>query len=140
MVTRVLLNVALIWATPLATFRRTARLPPRLATRQLLHALLAGDRLTGAFPGTSIGPCPLASNRKMRPMAHPAIAADVLESGDVRLQGASKLALNLVVSVDDAADPGDLLFSEVLGLRANRDLRFLQDIKRELRADSVNVA
>jgi hypothetical protein len=76
----------------------------------------------------------------MRPMTHPAIAADVLESGDVRLHGASKLTFDLVSSLDDTADPGDLLFGKVFGLSPNLDLRLLQDIERQLGADPVNVA
>src|SRR5262249_14964701 len=112
MVTMVLLNVALMWAMPLLTFRLALRFllfatdvaprngpraprcrtsvdaaPPAYSHRTILphflHALLACHSLARPFTGPRIGFRPLPTHRQAAPMTEAPVAADVTQPGDV---------------------------------------------------------
>ena len=109
MVTDVLLKVALIWATATVMLRRILRFfvfatftdsnllrgyyraePARLTGKpnqlaEILHALLSGDRLLRALPGSGIGACALASDRETDAMPDSAIALNVAQPSHVLL-------------------------------------------------------
>ena len=140
----VLLKVALIWAIPRATLRRTRRLPDRFATTiplpQFLYALLPGNRLPRSLPGPGVRPRSLAPYRKVNTVTNASITLDVLQPGDIRLDHPAKLSLYLVVPVDHATDPSNLLFRQVLPLAAGLDLRLLEHVHRELGSDSIYIA
>src|SRR5438105_1886495 len=111
MVTMVLLNVALMWATPRLTLRRclrflllatveclcriqrragagskrahTGRLRalPRPGSLAFLHTLLARDGLARPLAGPGVGSGPLPAHRQAAPVPDAPVAADVLEAG-----------------------------------------------------------
>src|SRR5260370_8790436 len=129
MVTMVLLNVALMWATPRLTFRRCLRFlllatgtprdsllavspaqgaKPQAANKCLaahfLDALLPGDGLARALAGAGVGLGPLAAHRQAAPVPHAAVTVDVLQAGNVLQHLPAKPAFDRVVAVEGAAD------------------------------------
>src|SRR5689334_638344 len=99
MVTMVLLNVALMWATPRLTLRRcffflllAIVVPCRFidsrndkSAAHLLDALLAGHGLARPLAGAGVGLGALAAHRQAAPVPRAAVAVDVLEARDVLL-------------------------------------------------------
>jgi len=138
-VTNVLLNVALMFATALATFRLTAFFPARLATRQLLHALLACNSLSGSFSRSRIGPGSLAANRQMRTVPHASVTTNILQARNIGLDRPAKLTLDLVVPFNDGTYPGHLFLGEFFGLDPYLNAGFFEDIEGIAWPDAVNV-
>src|ERR671920_1640879 len=77
----VLLNVALMWATPSASITRLLFFA--VAIRLLGHLLLAGDRAAWTLLGACVGVRPLTANRETAAMPDTAIGANVHQSLDV---------------------------------------------------------
>src|SRR6516225_7455417 len=117
MVTIVLLNVALMWATPRLTLRlclrflllATGAVLPNALAAHLLDALLAGHSLARPLAGAGVGARPLAAHRQAAAVPQPAVALDVLQAGDVLLDLTAQGAFDGVIAVEEAHQAGDLL-------------------------------
>ena len=72
-------------------------------------------------------------------MALAAVAADVLQPLDILLGLASEGALDQVVGVDKGVDRRERVLVELGGAQIRADLRFGQNVGRELGADPVDV-
>src|SRR5262245_13222923 len=98
MVIVVLLNVALIWATPSASMTRLVFFP--VAIGLLGHLLLAGNCSAWTLLGACIGVRALAANRETATMTDAAIRADVHQSLDVHRDLGSQGTLDAIVALD----------------------------------------
>src|SRR5262249_3864364 len=154
MVTMVLLNVALMWATPRLTLRRCLRflllatvngpclLVDFFVSRSalVLDALLARDGLARALAGARVGPGALPADRQAAPVPEPAEAADVAQAGDVLLRLAGQRPLGRVLAVVDVGDPGGLLSGQLLRPAQGGDPRLLAHLQGRRRPDADDVA
>src|SRR6476469_8170731 len=81
---------------------------------EFLHALLAGDGLARALAGAGVGAGALAADGERAAVAVAAVAAHVAQARDVLLDLPAERALDQRAAVDDADDPGQVLFGEFL--------------------------
>src|SRR5215470_1869757 len=131
MVTMVLLNVALMWATPRLTLRRCLRflllatdgLPQSAA--HFLDALLAGHGLPRPLAGAGVGARALAAHRQAAPVPQAAVALDVLQTRDVLLHLPAQRALDGVLAVEQRRQPADVVVGQLLGAPLRIDPRLL---------------
>src|SRR5687767_11348205 len=94
----VLLNVALIWATPSASMTRLLFFA--VAIGLLGHLLLARDRAAWTLLGSCIGVRPLTANRKSATVPNATVRADVHQALDVHRDLGAQRALDPVVALD----------------------------------------
>ena len=109
--TMVLLNVALMCATPVWMFFRTFFFAlPLVVLIDLVRSLLRhGAELLDGHPartltGSGVGVRTLAAIRKVPAMTAPAVAVEIDEPLDVQLDVAAEIALNAEVCFDRVAD------------------------------------
>jgi hypothetical protein len=72
-------------------------------------------------------------------VAEAAVAAQVHQALDVHLNFAAKIALDLVVGLEELSDLLDIVLGELLGLLRRRNARALADLERERLAHAVEV-
>src|SRR5438128_509597 len=106
---------------------------------QFFDAFLSGDGLAGPFAGASIGAGALTADGQAAAMAKPAITADVAQTDDVLLHLAAERAFHGVLAVEDAGQPADLVFVEVLGAALRIDLGLAAQLQRGRRPNPVDV-
>lgn len=87
------------------------------ACHGLLRLLLACDGLRLAFAGPCVGPSVLAPGGKAATMADPSVGVDLDQSANVGVDVPPKVALDLVVLVNDLSELGDLVVVQVADLR-----------------------
>src|SRR5512139_3810405 len=101
--------------------------------------LLAGDRLGRPLARARIGVGALTAHRQTATMTQAAIAAEIHQTLDVDAGLATQVALDEEVAVDHFADLQDFLVAQLIDATVQRDLHLLQDVARDLRADTVDV-
>ena len=111
---------------------------PRGPTVLLLRLLLTGHGLLRTLALAGVASRALASGRQAAPMAQSAVGADFDETADIAVDFASKVALDLEVSVQDFAESADLGFSEIANLGARIDARLFQKLDDVMLADPVD--
>src|SRR5262245_10924908 len=121
-----------------ALFDRPLSLSHACARPSLLLAPNA-DRLLRSAPLASVGLRPLTPDRQVAAMPHAPIGADLDEPLDVQRDLATEVALDLVASVDELAEPVDLLLGEVTDPRVGVDVRLGQDLLGRRKADAEDV-
>src|ERR1700761_5854333 len=146
MVTMVLLKVAATWETPTTTFffsflRARGALPPFFSSAILLgHFLLAGDRLGGPLAGAGIGVGTLSADGQVLAMTQAAIAAQIHKPLDVHRGVAAQIAFHQIIAVDDFADLNHFGFGEIADPAFRRNAELVDDLARDVRPDSMNIA
>src|SRR3712207_3474679 len=103
------------------------------------RGLRAHDAALRTLAGTSVGVGPLATNRQALAVTQAAVAAQVHQPLDVHGHLATEVTLDLVVGLDDLADPAGLLVGEVLRPGGQLDARRHADVMGGLVADAVDV-
>src|SRR6185437_7699590 len=169
MVTIVLLNVALMWATPRLTLRRCLRfllfatdanLPilsltspqrqqgiPLLALRagkiglptHFLDALLAGHGLARSLASTGIGARPLTPHRQTATMPEAAVALNVFQPRDILLNLAAQRPLDRIFTVENRRQTSDVFITQILGTAQRINTRLLAQTQRQRRSNAVDV-
>ena len=103
----------------------------QVAAYQLLflgYLLLAGNRLTFAFPGTAVGPCTLTTNRQTLTMTQPTVTGNIQQTLDVHLHLGTKRTFHLELIGDDVTDGIQLIVIPLMHLLVKADARLVQDI------------
>src|SRR5262249_51261162 len=118
-VTMVLLNVALMWATPRLTLRRAFRflllateivlLIHRVLTAQFLHTLLARHSLPRSLARAGVRLGALAAHRQAATMAQAPVTTNVAQAGDILLHLAAQRAFHRVLTVENAGQAADVV-------------------------------
>src|SRR5690349_16300501 len=105
----------------------------------VLDALLTSNSLLDALPGPRVRPCPLAANRQVPAMPHPAITLDVLQSANVLLNGTAQLTLRQDFLVEIAVDLRDIIVGQFRRLHARIDAHLMAQPECDLLSDTVQV-
>src|SRR5688572_4639830 len=139
----VLLNVAVICATPSASTTFLARLAPAaLAWAMLLLQkgfLFAGDRATRTLLGPRIGMRPLSAHREVLAMARAAIRADVHQALDVHRDFGPQRAFDLVIALDHLAQASYFGVAQIPNACIRADARLRQNPPGVVRPDAEDV-
>jgi hypothetical protein len=107
--------------------------------KSALHALLAGDRLLTALPGSGIAPSALPTDGKTPPMTIASIGPDVLEALDVLANLAAQGTFDDETRVEKCIDRREFLVVEFLREPIGINPGPLTNVRCVLRADAVNV-
>src|SRR5580698_4213556 len=91
---------------------------------------LAGSR-EHPLPRAGVRVGALSVDREAAAVTEAAVAAEVHQALDVHLHFATKIALDLVVGLEELSDLLDVVLGQLLGLLGRRDLRTLADGPRE---------
>src|SRR5688572_13997830 len=132
----VLLNVALMCATPSASTTRFVFFPVAML---LGHLLLAGDRAPRSLLRPRVRVRPLATHREATAMPDATVRADVHQSLDVHRDFRAKRALDAVLLLDHLPQPADVGVREILDPLLAGDSRLGENVDRVLTANAVDV-
>src|SRR5579862_4826351 len=120
--------------------RTRRRVRPRAAALRggatLLRLLPATDGLLRALPRARVG---LGALPVHRPVAPPAVRADLLQALDGLRALAPQIAFDLLVLVDVLAELGDLFLRQVADLRVRVQVERGENLARGRLADAVDV-
>src|ERR1700737_237494 len=81
----------------------------------------------------------LAAHRQAAAMADATVASEIHQPFDRLLHFAPQVALDLVLLVDDVADAGLLLGSQIVAVARGVDLAFGENLLRRAAADSIDI-
>src|SRR6266508_2365461 len=149
MVTSVLLKLDWMYAQPAGTFfrsrRRTRPAPLLRSATPFPPGLLLRARLASASHGTTgslshprVGARPLAVDRKIASVPQTAIAPNLHQPLDVEVHLATEVTLNLVLAVDDLAQPAYLVLGQVADPGVRTNVGPLQDLPGRAGTDTIN--
>ena len=105
----------------------------------LLLAARDPNGLWAPLARTRVGLGTLPTGRQPPTVAQPAIAADVHQTLDVALYFRAQVALDLVVTLNDLAQPSDLILAEIPHALIGGDIRLGEDLTRQGPAHAVQV-
>src|SRR5690554_6900772 len=94
---------------------------------------------TGPLARACVRMSALPANGKIAPMPKTPVATEIHQALDVHRDLTTKITLDLVVKVDRLANLTDLVLVEIIGELILGDPRHAADLRRAMRADSVNV-
>src|ERR1700685_2260965 len=168
MVTIVLLNVALMYATARVTLRRTffrfdlaksflqtsadaLSRPPRsicragplavgLLVTHLLDALLAGNCLLHALARPRVGSSALAAHRQTPAMPQAAVAVNLAQPRNILLHAAAELAFDDDFLVEIRVDPRDLILGQLDSFAGGIDFQGKTHLDRLGATDAVQIS
>src|SRR5690349_2883138 len=107
-----------------------------IALDLLLHRHLTP---LGALAGARVGVSPLAADGQVAPVTKAAIAAEIHQSLDLRLDFAAEVTLDLAVRLDHTADGAELLLVEIVGADRLTHAGLVEDRSSGGVADAVDV-
>ncbi len=138
-----LLKVDEIWAWPVASTLTT--LFDDVVFFAIIHLvllgrlLLVGNSLLLTLSCTGIVLGTLTAYWETETMTDTPVATDIHQSFNVHLDGRTKLALNLVLVVDESTDSGNLVIVPITDLDVVIDTALLKNLSRGAAADTVDV-
>src|SRR5260370_22072223 len=137
----VLLNVEFMWGCPWTMFFFSLRLGFFAFGIRLLLPLLPRDAhgLLRSLAGTCVRVGPLAVHRKAPAVAEALVAGDLDLALDVLALFAAQVALDLVVGVDVAAQPNDLVLGDVPDTGVPADHGPVGDLHGPGRTDPIDI-
>src|SRR5262249_3086187 len=101
--------------------------------------LLAGDGSRRALAGPRIGVGALTVNGQAFAVTQAAIAAEVHQPLNVHRGFAAQVAFDLIVAIDDLADPDDIVIGQLIDARRASDTGLVADVFRALRSDPIDI-
>src|SRR5262245_55747853 len=137
MVIVVLLNVALMWATPSASMTRLLFFA--VAIGLLGDLLLAGDRAAWALLRTGVRVRALTANRQTAAMADSSIGTDIHQTLDVHGDFGAQRTLDAVVALDRLSQPIHVGIVEIPNAEVSTHTSRLQNLPRGGAADAEDV-
>src|SRR6185369_3396654 len=106
----------------------------------LARCLLLGDRGPArTLPGACISVSALTPHRQSTAMTQAPIRADVHQALNVHLDALAEIALDFTFSLEDGANPAQILFAQILDARIDVHFRFVQNRERPRTANSVDI-
>lgn len=92
------------------------------------YFLLAGNRLTLAFPGTAVGTRTLTANRQPLTMPEPTITRDIQQTLDIHLHLGTQSTLHLELISNDVPDGIQLIIIPLVHLLVEIDTRSFENV------------
>src|SRR5690606_27810784 len=106
---------------------------------QVLHTLLAGDRLLGALAGPGIGFRALATYRQATSMANATVAADVAESRNILAHLPPQLPFANVILVEQGRQPRHFVFAQFVCPDRRVDTRLVAQLAGDFVSHAIEV-
>jgi hypothetical protein len=111
----------------------------RNSLAQFFDALFAGHGLPGPFTRTGIGLRPLATARQVPLMAGTAVAANVLQPGNIPGCRPTQRTFHEVIAIQEHGNPGNIIVVQLAGPALRVHIRLLTQTQSRRRAYALQI-